>query len=260
MMKHIAAAGDESHEWRAMVLAAGEGTRLRPLTLTMPKAMVKVGGISLVERQLRRLQASGFNSVTVNLHHFAEMLSRHISEVKPVGMNVSLSWEREALLGTGGALKHAASLLTAGGYSRPVLIHNVDILSNADLRAFVREAEGCDAMLLVSQRPTSRVLYFNSETMRLEAWKNLKTGELRRAVPWFREECCVGYGFSGIHCIKPCMLDDMNEWPDEFSVIDFYLKESMYRNVKGFAPAGLRVLDVGKIDTLAQAEEFINTL
>lgn len=245
---------------KAMILAAGKGTRLRPLTDTMPKALVEVGGKTLILRQMLDLKAAGFTDITVNVHHFANMLCDYIAANTPEGLEIHISSERDRLLNTGGALKKAAPALLAGGYQMPVLIHNVDILSNTDMSQFYAEAATHDAALLVSKRNSNRQLYFDPQTMRLKGWQNLTTGETRSPYPDFNPDECENYAFSGIHAVSPRALQAMDSWPEEFSIIDFYLDECMRLDIFGIVSHDLKLLDVGKLNTLHEADEFARTL
>lgn len=158
---------------QAMIFAAGLGTRLKPLTDTMPKALVKVAERPLLEHVMAKLKAAGCNRIVVNVHHFSDQIKNYL-QAHDFGISIEVSDETEQLLDTGGGIKRAASLFYAG---EPVLIHNVDILSNVDLGAFYRTAykeNSCgrvDAVLLVSARQTQRYLIFNDE-MRLVGWTN----------------------------------------------------------------------------------------
>ena len=243
-----------------MILAAGKGTRLKPLTDRIPKALVEVGGMPLIMRQLLDLKKYGFNDITVNVHHFADMLCSYIDSNKPEGLDVHISSEREKLLNTGGALKKAAGILLADNYPLPVLVHNVDILSNIDLDAFFKRSTSHDAALLVSKRNSNRQLYFHPETMRLQGWQNLTTGEMRSPYLDFTPGKCVNYAFSGIHSLSPRAVKAMDDWPDEFSIIDFYLKECVRLDIRGVVSDNLKLLDVGKLDTLREADEFAKEL
>ncbi len=243
-----------------MILAAGKGTRLKPLTDRIPKALVEVGGMPLIMRQLLDLKKYGFNDITVNVHHFADMLCSYIDENKPEGVDVHISSERERLLNTGGALKKAAGILLADNYPLPVLVHNVDILSNIDLDAFFKSSMNHDAALLVSKRNSNRQLYFHPETMRLQGWQNLTTGEMRSPYLDFTPGKCVNYAFSGIHSLSPQAIRVMEMWPEEFSIIDFYLEECVRLDIRGVVSDNLKLLDVGKLDTLHEADEFAKNL
>ena len=143
---------------QAMIFAAGLGTRLRPLTDTMPKALVRVGGEPLLHRVIMNLKAAGFERIVVNVHHFAEQIVDYLKTNDNFGLDIRISDESDALLDTGGGIRKAAPLFDP---SSPILIHNVDIFHNVDLAHFYQEAANHDATLLVSKRETSRYLIFN---------------------------------------------------------------------------------------------------
>ena len=168
---------------KVMIFAAGLGTRLRPLTDHMPKALVPVGGVPLLERLLLKLKASGFTDITLNLHHFADQIAHFLAENGNFGLTIRLSDERDLLRDTGGGIRHAIPLLQEDADGSPVLVHNIDILSNADLPSFARQyREGDAATLLVSERQTSRYLLFDDD-LRLVGWTNLRTGEVKSPYP-----------------------------------------------------------------------------
>ena len=150
-------------------------------------------------------------------------------------------------------MKKAASLFAADA---PILIHNVDILSNVDLRWLYGVHGRNDATLLVSKRKTKRYLLFNDE-MRLVGWTNIETGEVRSPYKDLDVAACRMYAFSGIHVFSPCMFPLMDAFPDKFGIIDFYLKVCGEAVIKGCVKQDLRLLDVGKLDTLAEAERFL---
>ena len=238
-----------------MIFAAGLGTRLRPLTDTMPKALVPVGNEPLLGHVSRRLHDAGFGRAVVNVHHFPDQIIHYLHTQPVEGMEFLVSDERDMLLETGGGLRKAAPLFDADS---PVLVHNVDIFSNADLRALYDGATD-DATLLVSQRQTSRYLLFDDD-MRLMGWTNVQTGEVRSVYNDLDPERCQRLAFSGIHVLAPSMLRLMQSWPQRFSIIDFYLAVCDKMVVRGAVQPGLRLLDVGKVNSLAQAEEFANYL
>ena len=208
---------------KAMILAAGKGTRLRPLTDSMPKALVQVNGGPLIRKQIEKLKSFGFEDITVNAHHFADMLYEYIRCNTPDGVKIKVSFEKEKLLNTGGALRKATEYLLSDGYYNNVLVHNVDILSNVNLKEFYVNSLPCDAKLLVSDRNSSRRLLFEPATLRLVGWTNLKTGEVLTPFKDLDVRSCKSYSFSGIHVISPQLLKEMCSWPEEFSIIDFYL-------------------------------------
>lgn len=248
---------------QAMIFAAGLGTRLKPLTDTMPKALVKVGGEPLIKRVIDKLSASGVDRIVVNVHHFAQQITDYLKDNANFGKDIRISDETTGLLETGGGIKKAYPLFDS---SSPILIHNVDILSNVDLRSFYQLAEkaegkdqAVDAVLLVSWRKTKRYLLF-SDNMRLVGWTNIETGEVKSPYPNLDPSKCRMYAFAGIHVISPKLVMTMDEMPDRFGIIDFYLKECATHNILGYVKDALKLMDIGKLDTLAQAEEFLAEL
>lgn len=239
-----------------MIFAAGLGTRLKPLTDTMPKAMVPVGGRPLIDITLSRLVASGATEVVVNVHHFGQQIIDYV-QTHDWSVPVHISDERSELLDTGGGLFHARSLFTQD--DTPILIHNVDILSNADLSRFYNEHVECEASLMVSERKTQRYLLFDDE-MRLRGWTNVATGEVKSPYPDLRPEKLHHYAFSGIHCFSPRLFDLMKDFGTKFPIMDFYLNVCAKANIRGYIQPDLRLLDVGKTASLAEAEEWINCL
>lgn len=250
----------------SFVFAAGMGTRLKPITDTMPKALVPVGGKPLIEHVLRKLKASGIDEAVVNVHHFADMIEDWAGTQDI--MQVHISDERKMLLETGGAVLHARRYLEGCG---SFLIHNVDILSDCDLKWFMSQVkEDALATLLVSDRKSSRYLLFNPQTMRLEGWVNEKTGEMRLAGPYVDESKCIRLAFSGIHVMSEKVLDVMDAYAQarglyaatdtpRFSVMDFYLDICHLHEIHGVCAANLNLTDVGKMDTLEQAEAAISS-
>ena len=241
---------------QAMIFAAGLGTRLKPLTDTMPKALVRVGDKSLLQIQIEKLRKAGFERIVVNVHHFASQIIEFLKTYDSKDIELYVSDESECLLDTGGGLKHASPLFDQ---SSPVLIHNVDILSNARLDSLYEASSSADALLLVSKRPTSRYLLFDDE-MRLVGWTNIKTNEIKSPYQIKDIAGLNAYAFSGIHCFSPCLFDFMSSWPDRFSIIDFYLDACSNACIRGVVQSDLRMLDVGKVSTLSEAESFQQSL
>ena len=276
-----------------MIFAAGLGTRLKPLTDTMPKALVRVGGEPLIKRVIMNLAAAGVERIVVNVHHFAEQIIDYLKDNDNIGLDNRISDESAGQRETGGGIKKAAPLFDSAA---PILIHNVDILSNVDLREFYQiasqsekgkekseesecgsekgkveneegrgknEESNCcdavDAVLLVSWRKTKRYLLFNDD-MKLVGWTNIETGEVRSPYPELNPKECRMYAFAGIHALSPRLLKMMDEFPDRFGIIDFYLKACATHNIKGYVKDDLKLMDIGKLDTLAQAEEFLGEL
>ncbi len=249
---------------QAMILAAGLGTRLKPLTDRMPKALVRVGGQPLLWHVVMKLRAAGYERIVVNVHHFAQQIVDYIDRNGNFGIDIRISDETEQLLETGGALKKAQALFDP---DEPILIHNVDILDNVDfdwLRR--RHLDDEDAVLLVSRRTTQRYLMFDN-AMRLMGWKNTATGEVKSPYEYVRRTGLSQHGeplnvfaFSGIHSFSPRLFPLMERFPDRFSIMDFYLSVCHRSRVVGLQKDDLRILDVGKLDTLDAANEFIKQL
>ncbi len=238
---------------KAMIFAAGLGTRLKPLTDTMPKALVPVGGKPLLEILIRKLIATGFTEIVINVHHFAEQIVRYVEEHDAFGADIRFSDESDCLLETGGGIRKAVPLLQG---DEPFLVHNVDILSNVDLQAFYRQGHQAAAVLLVSRRPTQRYLLFNHEN-RLVGWTNVKTGEVKSPYRNLDVDACRKLAFAGIHLFSPRLFPYFENWPEKFSVIDFYLSVCDKERIEAYEYPGLRLMDVGKLDTLADAEDFL---
>ena len=225
-----------------MIFAAGLGTRLKPLTDTMPKALVPVGGRPLLLHVIMKLKDSGFERIVVNVHHFAQQIIDYLAANQNFGLDIRISDESEKLLETGGGIKKALPLFDPHS---PILIHNVDILSNVDLSQLDVDVP----TLVVSERKTKRYLQFD-ESMQLIGWKNIETGEVKG-----REGRSLA--FSGIHVFHPSLFPLLNDWPERFPVMDFYLKVCAHHLVRGVEVKNLQLLDVGKLDTLEQAKSFI---
>ena len=251
---------------KAMIFAAGLGTRLKPITDTLPKALVPVCGRPLLEHVCRKLKKSGIDEAVVNVHHFADKIEQWIQQQDIMCLKVSD--ERSCLLETGGAVLHAREYLKGCG---TFLIHNVDILSDLDLDWFAAKVRP-DAMatLLVSDRKSSRQLLFDPQTMRLVGWRNNSTGEIRSPYSDLDPEACVALAFSGIHIMSDKIFDIMKKYtqthglcissmPSRFPVIDFYLWACAYHNIYGVKAENLHLIDVGKLDSLEDAECFLES-
>lgn len=243
---------------KALVFAAGLGTRLRPITDLLPKALVQVGGKPLLYHVVSKLKAAGVSEVVINVHHFADSIIGYVHEQDDFGMKISFSDERDFLRETGGGISYARKYFTDGLF----LIHNVDILSNLDIRWFVSQA-GDDALanILVSERETQRYLLFNDD-MFLVGWTNTVTGEVKSPYKNLNPDNCGKFAFAGIHYVSDEVFNVFDEdgWNGRFSIIDFYVSECAKHKIKGVAADSLRLFDVGKSETLVQAEMFYQNL
>ncbi len=242
-----------------MIFAAGLGTRLKPLTDTTPKALVRVGGQPLLWHVVQKLKAAGYERLVVNVHHFAEQIIDYLRENGHFGLDIRISDETGGLLETGGGIKKALPLFDP---SEPILIHNVDILSNLDFNMLSAVVDGTskpDALLVVSSRKTKRYLLFDDE-MLLDGWTNIETGEVRSPYKGLDPTEMKQLAFSGIHIIWPHVFPLFADMPERFGIIDFYLKYCHQCAFLGYEKKDLRLMDVGKLDTLQEAETFIKQL
>lgn len=262
---------------KAMIFAAGLGTRLKPLTDTLPKALVPVCGKPLIEHVARKLFSVGIAEAVVNIHYFADKVEQWVggeewivtdkSEKCAGKMLVEVSDERELLLETGGAVLHARRYLEGCGR---FLIHNVDILSNCDIKWFEQQVkEDALASLLVSDRKTTRFLLFEPESMRLVGWMNTDSGDYSVTSPDILPAECRALAFSGIHILSDRVLALMEEYVKEkalpvddvkgtrFPIMSFYMWAAAKQPIYGVIAENLEFIDVGKLDALKPAEDFI---
>ena len=264
---------------QAMIFAAGLGTRLKPLTDTKPKALIPVGGETLIGRTISRLMTFGYRDFVVNVHHFAKAIEDYVAE-QDYAKFVRFSDETAMLLETGGGLKKAAPLFDP---NEPILIHNVDILDNVDYNWFANQHQADeDAVLLVSRRQTKRYLLFDNG-MRLMGWINKETGEVKSPYQWLRlsditiddqlnvtavahsstsplPSSLYAFAFSGIHSVSPRLFPLMDRFPDKFSIIEFYLSVCHRSRIVGLVKDDLQMIDVGKLDSLSEANAFVSNI
>ena len=240
---------------KAFVLAAGLGTRLKPLTDTMPKALVPVNGVPLLQSLVDKLVAAGYDDLVINVHHFADQIRDYVAAHDSFGVKVSFSDETDLLRETGGGIRHAEPLLKG---SEPFLAHNVDILSNLDLAWFRAHHHAGDlATILVSDRPTQRYFLFDEDGL-LVGWTNIATGEVRSPYPGIDPDACTRLAFSGIHCIDPAIFALMRDWPEKFSIVDFYLSVCRTHAIRAAVMPGLQLHDVGKVAELSKLADFLS--
>jgi NDP-sugar pyrophosphorylase family protein len=237
---------------KAMIFAAGLGTRLKAETADKPKALVEVGGKTLLQRVIEKLKKEGIEEIVVNIHHFPEMMTNWI-QCHEFGIPIHISDESGELLDTGGGLKKAASFFTGND---PVLVHNVDILGNTDLKHFISEHlnSGALATLAVRKRETQRYFMFDSEKQ-LTGWINKKTGEKKIARPETFEES-TEMAFSGIHIVQPEIFRLMPA-ENRFSIIGIYLELAQTRAIKGYFDESDWWMDVGKPEELEAVRKLL---
>ncbi|MDR1357011.1 MAG: nucleotidyltransferase family protein [Tannerellaceae bacterium] len=237
---------------KAMIFAAGLGTRLRPLTDTIPKALAPFSGKPMLEHLIIKLKAAGFDEIVINIHHLGDQIIDFLKANDNFGLIVHISDERGYLLDTGGGLKQAASFLTG---KEPFLVHNVDIISDADLVALYNSHNpGVSlATLLVSERVTSRYLLFDKED-KLCGWRNRETGEIKSHFPDFSPNKYNGYAFGGVHVMSPEIFGCMEEWTGKFSIIDFYISACVKKRITAHFVPGISIFDIGSNDSLEAAQ------
>lgn len=240
---------------KAMIFAAGLGTRLRPLTDNCPKALVEVAGVPMLQRVIAHLSDCGFDRIVVNVHHFGEMIIDFLRAHNNFGLDIAVSDERGELLDTGGALVKARHLLDG---DEPFLVHNADILTNIDLGKMMEShaMSGASATLLVSSRETSRYLLFDNER-RLHGWINVRTGEKIPASinpSWY-----AAAAFGGIHVVEPRLLARMCRYcpAGSFPIVPFYVRVCEDELIGGYTPGeDYHWFDIGKPATLAETEKY----
>jgi NDP-sugar pyrophosphorylase family protein len=230
---------------KAMILAAGLGTRLRPLTDDRPKALVEVRGQTMLEIALQRLRACGVNQVIVNTHHYADMVRDYLASQKNFGMRIELSRE-DILLDTGGGLQKAAWFFLEDGAEAPFLLHNVDVISNIDLARMVdfHREQGALATLAVQPRVTARPLLFGAD--------GCFRGRARREV-LTHESNTQALAFCGIHVISTRIFARLNE-TGAFSIIDSYVRLAAEgEKITAFRADEYYWRDLGRPENIEQA-------
>ena len=234
---------------KALIFAAGKGTRLKPFTDYHPKALARVNDVPLLERNIKYLQSYGINDFVINIFHFGEQIVEFLKEHDHFGANIEISDEKDQLLETGGGLVFARRFLDDG---EDFLILNADILTDLNITELVKyHQEKKDfATLAVSDRKSSRKLLFNPE-MVLRGWVNVETGEQRLA------EFNKGFkplAFSGIHCMNPAIFGKIKR-TGKFSIMEEYLDLMHTEKIHGFEHQA-KLIDVGRPESIVEAEKY----
>lgn len=243
---------------KAMIFAAGLGTRLRPLTNDRPKALVEVGGTAMLERVINRLKSHGINEIVINIHHFGEKIIDFVKQNNNFGITIHISDERDLLLDTGGGILKAQQWLDG---NEPIIIHNADILTDFDLHKMVKQHidNNADATLLVADRKTARYFYIG-ENNRLNGWTNISTGEVKPA-DYIALNTDKLRAFGGVHIVSPSIFSELQNYSTEpkFSITPFYIDRCKDLKIMGYTPnEKYQWHDIGKIESIAIAEqEFI---
>ncbi len=236
----------------AMIFAAGLGTRLQPLTNDRPKALVEVCGQTLLHHCITMLESNGAERIVINVHHFADKMKNYIGNLK-CKADIVISDESSLLLDTGGGLKKAIGLFSG---KEPIVIANVDILTNIDLRQMMKQHidSKADATLAIRQRQSSRQLLFDND-WQLGGWQNIKTGE---SIIVSKSNQLKPFAFSGIHIMSPTLFD---KFPADkvFPIIPHYLNLAKEYKIIGYQHDNDYWFDAGSVEKIAEAEKFLNT-
>lgn len=239
---------------KAMIFAAGLGTRLRPITDTIPKALVEVGGVPMLGRVLLKLKAAGVDEAIVNIHHFPDLIRSYLAANSGFGITIHISDETPLLLDTGGGILAARKWLDDGA---PFIVHNADILTDfnvADMMA-AHNAAGADVTLLGQQRTTSRHFLFDSG-MRLVGWANTAT---HKTIPENLDcSSLQPLAFGGVSIVSPAVFPLLERYSESagrvFSTTPFYASYAAALDIRAHIPANpYRWFDIGKPATLAEA-------
>ena len=238
---------------KAMILAAGLGTRLKPFTLSHPKALAQVDGIPLLEYAIVHLKKHGFNDIIINVHHFSEQIVEFLKQKKYFDINITLSDESEKLLNTGGGLKKASGFFTD---KRPFILYNVDVLTDLNLKDFYKSHVNSDALatLAVRGRKTSRYFLFN-QLGHLCGWKNMATNEIKitnRTVSRLQP-----FAFSGIQVINHDVLEMLDKYEGAFSITDVYLELCANYKIVSFNHDKSFWLDLGTAEKVDYANNLL---
>lgn len=238
-----------------MIFAAGLGTRLRPYTETMPKALVPVAGVPMLEILIKHLFKNGIKDILVNVHHFAGQVIEFLKQNNNFGASITISNEEDLLLDTGGGLKKAAWFFND---QQPFLVQNVDVISDLNYQDML-DFHNCNealATLAVCKRETSRYFLFD-EHMQLCGWENTITSEIKMARPGIQN--LMRFAFSGIHIIDPAIFNFMDK-EDKFSIVDTYLELATANKIKGYEHNPENWVDMGKPEELLKAEVILRKL
>ncbi|MCF8229954.1 MAG: nucleotidyltransferase family protein [Bacteroidales bacterium] len=247
---------------KAMILAAGKGTRLHPITDNIPKALVEFSGKTLLEIQIHKLMQAGIHDIIINVHHFASQIIQYLIEHKNFGATISLSDESNQLLDTGGGIKKASWFFQD---TEAFLVHNVDIISGIELKDFIQNfrKRRADALLAVKNRESSRKLLFD-KNMHLRGWLDKKE---KKSIPTDVDKKVNNlseFAFSGIHIIRSSLVKQMPK-KDRFSIIKAYLDMAKTNKIAGYDQGSSLWWDIGKYDHFHELRknkallELINT-
>lgn len=238
---------------QAIIFSAGLGTRLKPITDSLPKALVPLAGKPLLQWNIEKLIEAGCSKIVVNVHHFPELIKRFLIEKNNFGIEIHISDETDGILDTGGGLLKAAKFFSP---DQPILAHNVDVISNLNLIEIIKShcENNALATLIVRDRQTQRYLLFDDQ-MLLAGWKNIATGQIRQ-VRDFPVEKLRPLAFSGIQVLSPEIFTRITQ-TGKFSIIETYLLLAKNNRIMGIEDHSELWMDVGKIEQLSEAKNAI---
>lgn len=238
-----------------MIFAAGLGTRLKPYTETLPKALVPVAGVPMLEILIKHLQRNGITDIIINVHHFAGQVIEFLRLNDNFGANITISYEDELLLDTGGGLQKAGWFFDD---KQPFLVQNVDVISDLnyhDMLCYHTDSKSI-ATLAVSKRETSRYFLFD-EARQLCGWENTKTGEVKMVRT--NAGKLTRFAFSGIHILDPAIFSFINQ-AGKFSIVDTYLELAATHKIIGFEHNSENWVDMGKPEELVKAKSILDKI
>lgn len=242
---------------KALIFAAGLGTRLKPFTLEHPKALVPVGGMPMLGRVINNLKDIGISEIVVNVHHFADQIIDYLEKNNNFNISITISDERSELLDTGGGVLKARQWLDG---SEPFIIHNADILTDVDILDMYKKhiSSDADVTLFCSPRETARYFYFDRQSKQLVGWGNINTGETRPN-NFIVSQNMLRLAFNGIHIMSPKVFDTLKNYTkaNKFSISPFYIDNLQNISIKAYSPDyNYHWLDVGKPETLEIANNI----
>lgn len=239
---------------KGLIFAAGLGTRLHPITLSKPKALVEVGGVPMLGHVIAKLKGAGITDLTVNAFHFAEQIIDYIRANNSFGIDIHISDERPTLLDTGGGILRARRWLEG---SEPILVHNADIFTDFDIAPMLaaHESSRRDATLLAAPRKSSRYLLLDSEG-RMQGWMNKTSGEVKPS--GLSTDSLTPLAFGGVHIISPSILPLLADYGKEvFSIVPFYIDFCKKLHITAYTPSQpYKWIDIGKPESLALARQL----
>ncbi len=239
---------------KAMIFAAGKGTRLKPLTDYTPKALVEINGIPLLELVIKKLISSGVKEIIINVHHLADQIINFLKRNNNFGIRIEISDESNHLLDTGGGLKKASWFFDD---NQPFILHNTDIVSNINLNHLIgyHESKKALATLAIRNRISNRYFLFN-DNYELCGWKNIKT---EKEIITKKSNQLNEYAFSGIHIINPEIFKYFQS-EERFSIINTYMDLSKIKTISGYQHNKNYWFDIGTQEKLSEAEDHLNSI